>query len=222
MTTQKSRLPTGAKARATKVLATLEQLYPDAKTELNFSNPFELLVSTVLSAQATDVSVNAATPALFAAYPDALALSQATPEEVEPYIKKIGLYHAKAKNLVNLARLLLQRHNGEVPNSFEAVMALPGAGRKTANVVLSNAYGYPAIAVDTHVGRLARRLGLSNQTNPDKVEADLETFFPRDRWIFVHHALILHGRRVCMARKPLCSQCQMASFCPKIGVENAV
>ncbi|WP_414657527.1 endonuclease III [Deinococcus sp. VB343] len=214
------RLPAGAKARAPQVLATLEQLYPDARTELEFSTPFELLVATVLSAQATDVSVNAATPALFARYPDAHAMSAASAEDIEPYIRSIGLYRGKAKNLAALARLLVERHGGEVPNDFDAVVALPGAGRKTANVVLSNAYGYPAIAVDTHVGRLSRRLALSVQTNPDKVEADLQKLFPREKWVFLHHALILHGRRICHARKPQCPACAMAGFCPKVGVEH--
>ncbi|MBZ9713950.1 endonuclease III [Deinococcus multiflagellatus] len=210
--------PRGAGARAAQVLGALEALYPDARTELDFQTPFELLVATVLSAQATDVSVNAATPALFAAYPDAHTMSQAQPEDLEPLIRRIGLYRAKARNLAALARLLVERHGGEVPNDFNAVVALPGAGRKTANVVLSNAYGYPAIAVDTHVGRLSRRLGLSVQTNPDKVEADLQALFPRERWVFLHHALILHGRRVCTARKPDCPGCVMNTFCPKVGV----
>ncbi|OLV15957.1 endonuclease III [Deinococcus marmoris] len=214
------RLPRGAGARAPQVLLALEHLYPDARTELEFSTPFELLVATVLSAQATDVSVNAATPALFEQYPDAQAMSQASAEDIEPFIRRIGLYRGKARNLAALARLMIERHGGEVPNDFEDVVALPGAGRKTANVVLSNAYGYPAIAVDTHVGRLARRLGLSTQTNPDKVELDLQKLFPRERWIFLHHALILHGRRVCMARNPQCAVCEMAAFCPKVGVEG--
>ncbi|GAA5535136.1 endonuclease III [Deinococcus aluminii] len=213
-----SRLPHGAKARAPLVLSALETLYPDARTELAFGSPFELLVATVLSAQATDVSVNAATPALFARYPDAFAMSQASPEDIEPLIRTIGLYRGKARNLAALARLLVERHGGEVPNDFDAVVALPGAGRKTANVVLSNAYGYPAIAVDTHVGRLARRLGLSVQTNPDKVELDLQRLFPRERWVFLHHGLILHGRRICMARRPQCAACLMQTFCPKVGV----
>ncbi len=202
------------------MLASLQHLYPDARTELEFRTPFELLVATVLSAQATDVSVNAATPALFEQYPDAQAMSQASAEDIEPFIRRIGLYRGKARNLAALARLLIERHGGEVPNDFDAVVALPGAGRKTANVVLSNAYGYPAIAVDTHVGRLSRRLGLSVQTNPDKVELDLQTLFPRERWVFLHHALILHGRRVCMARNPQCHACEMAAFCPKVGVEG--
>ncbi|PNY82905.1 endonuclease III [Deinococcus koreensis] len=211
-------VPRGARSRAPRVLQTLEAHYPDARTELAFTTPFELLVATVLSAQATDVSVNAATPALFARYPDAQAMSAAQPEDIEPLIRSIGLYRGKARNLAALARLLLERHGGEVPNDFGAVVALPGAGRKTANVVLSNAFGYPAIAVDTHVGRLARRLGLSGQTNPDKVERDLQTLFPRERWVFLHHALILHGRRICTARAPACGACPMADFCPQVGV----
>ncbi len=211
-------LPRGAKARAVGLLPLLRETYPDARTELAFTNPFELLVATVLSAQATDVSVNAATPALFRAYPDARALGAATPEEVEPFIRRIGLYRAKAKNLVRLAQLLVERHAGDVPNDFDAVVALPGAGRKTANVVLSNAYGYPAIAVDTHVGRLARRLGLSAHLDPDKVERDLMRLFPQHSWIFLHHALILHGRRVCTARRPRCEDCVLALLCPRVGV----
>lgn len=214
-----SPLPAGAQGRAPLVLSVLEVLYPDARTELVFRTPFELLVATVLSAQATDVSVNAATPALFARYPDAHAMSEATPEDIEPLIRSIGLYRNKARSLAALARLLVERHGGEVPNSFDAVVALPGAGRKTANVVLSNAYGYPAIAVDTHVGRLARRLGLSVQTHPDRVEADLGRLFPEERWVFLHHALIFHGRRVCVARRPKCQACEMVSFCPQVGVE---
>ncbi len=202
------------------MLASLERLYPDARTELDFATPFELLVATVLSAQATDVSVNAATPALFAQYPDAHTMAQASAEDLEPFIRRIGLFRGKARNLAALARLLVERHGGEVPNDFDAVVALPGAGRKTANVVLSNAYGFPAIAVDTHVGRLSRRLGLSAQTNPDRVELDLRKLFPRGRWVFLHHALILHGRRVCMARNPQCRVCEMAPFCPKVGVET--
>ncbi|MFC4453095.1 endonuclease III [Deinococcus sonorensis] len=214
-------VPPALKRRALELLTLLEASYPDARTELEYTTPFELLVATVLSAQATDVSVNAATPALFARYPNAAALSQATPEEVEPFIRTIGLYRGKARHLVALSQLLLERHAGEVPNDFEAVVALPGAGRKTANVVLSNAYGYPAIAVDTHVGRLARRLGLSTNTNPDRVEQDLQRLFPQDRWVFLHHALILHGRRVCVARKPLCSRCTLAALCPKVDVVQA-
>ena len=213
------RVPAAVRQRAADILGELTALYPDARTELDYGNPFELLVATVLSAQATDKSVNAATPALFAVYPDAAALAAAPVEHVEALIKRIGLFRSKAKNLVALAGLLESRHGGQVPNDFAAVVALPGAGRKTANVVLSNAYGMPAIAVDTHVGRLARRLGLSAQTNPDKVELDLQRLFPSGQWVFLHHALILHGRRVCEARKPRCSVCTLAGLCPRLGME---
>lgn len=202
------------RARAARVLEALEATYPDAASELDFEDAYQLLVATILSAQATDVSVNAATPALFAAYPDAAALARATPEEVEPYVRTIGLYRSKAKNLVAAARLLVERHGGEVPAAFDALLQLPGVGRKTANVVASNAFGRPGIAVDTHVGRLARRLGFSRHADPDKVEKDLEALWPEDRWIFAHHALILHGRRVCTARAPDCPACPLAADCP--------
>lgn len=202
------------KERARLVLAELERLYPNAATELEYANPFELLIATILSAQATDKSVNAASPALFARYPDARALAQATPEEVEPYIRTIGLYRGKAKSIVKAARLLVERHSGEVPNDFAALLELPGVGRKTANVVLASAFGRAAIAVDTHVGRLARRLGFSRHEHPDEVEKDLEKLFPQDRWIFTHHALILHGRRVCTARNPNCAVCRLSPLCP--------
>lgn len=196
----------------------LRTLYPHARTELDFSNPFELLVATVLSAQATDISVNAATPALFAAFPSPEALGSATAEQVEPYIQRIGLYRNKAKNIVQLAQFLVLRHNSEVPNDFEALLALPGVGRKTANVVLSNAFGRPAIAVDTHVGRLARRMGFSLAQNPDHIEQDLQALFAAEHWIYLHHAMILHGRRVCSARKPQCTICTLSHLCPQIGV----
>lgn len=204
--------------RAPAILGALQGTYPGARTELEYRNPFELLVATVLSAQATDVSVNAAGPALFAAYPTARALAAATPEEVEPFIRSIGLYRGKARNLVGLAQRLVAEHGGEVPNDWAAVLALPGVGRKTANVVLSNAFGMPAIAVDTHVGRLSRRLALSAETNPDKVERDLQGLFPQGEWVFLHHALILHGRRVCTARAPRCGECPLLPLCPQVGV----
>ncbi len=200
--------------RALEILEKLEVLYPSATTELNHKNPFELLVATILAAQATDKGVNAATPKLFKHYPDAHTLASATPEQVEPYIKTIGLYRNKAKNIVKSAQQLVKEHNGEVPNDFEALTKLAGVGRKTANVVLANAYGRPAIAVDTHVGRLSRRLDFSKEKNPDKVESDLTKIFPKKTWIFLHHALILHGRRVCNAKKPLCEECTLKELCP--------
>lgn len=210
---------TDKRQRAEQVLQELERGYPNAATELDFGTPFELLVATILSAQATDVSVNAATPALFAAYPDASALSQATPEQVEPFIKTIGLFRNKAKNIVAAAQRIVARHDGDVPEDYEDLLALPGVGRKTANVVASNAFGRPAIAVDTHVGRLARRLKFTRHDDPNKVEKDLEVLFPQERWTFLHHSLILHGRRVCHARKPSCGDCNLATHCPSCDAD---
>lgn len=206
------------KVRIQAILAELRKSYPDAKTELSHRNPFELLVSTILSAQATDKSVNAASPALFARYPDAPTMAQATPEELEPYIRSIGLYRNKAKNCVATARALSERFGGRVPEDFDAILSLPGVGRKTAAVVLANAFGRPAIAVDTHVGRLSRRLGLSQATNPDRVQRDLEATFPQESWIFLHNALIFHGRRVCLARAPACEVCTLSPLCPSSRV----
>ena len=204
--------------RAEAVLGRLSDAYPDAATELDYRTPFHLLIATILSAQATDVSVNAATPELFAAYPTPEDLAIADPADVEPFIQSIGLYRTKAKRIVGTARRIVDEHGGVLPEDFDALLALPGVGRKTANVVLANAFGRPAIAVDTHVGRLARRLAFSRHDDPDKVEADLEELFPRDRWIFVHHALILHGRRVCHARKPACASCVVSDLCPSSRV----
>ncbi|RDI96397.1 endonuclease III [Meiothermus sp. QL-1] len=203
--------------RAGRVLAVLEQLYPQAATELVHRNPFELLVATVLSAQATDAAVNKATPALFQRFPDAFALAQATPEAVEPYIRHIGLYRAKAKNLVALARRLVEQHGGQVPSDKAQLQALPGVGWKTATVVLGAAFGVPGIAVDTHITRLARRLGLSEAKTPERIGAELERLFPREKWVFVHHALILFGRYHCTARKPKCGGCPLYTDCLSKG-----
>ncbi len=200
--------------RAAHILDELRALYPEAKTELSHRSPFELLISTILSAQATDKSVNAATPALFERYPDAKAMARAEPEDLIPYIKTIGLYKNKAKNCVGTAKKLVEDSGGEVPQDFDDVMSLPGVGRKTASVVLANAFGRPAVAVDTHVGRLARRLGFTKETNPDKVQDALENLFPKESWIFLHNALIFHGRRVCHARNPDCEACTLSPHCP--------
>ena len=204
--------------RAEVVLEELRARYPEAKTELSHRSPFELLISTILSAQATDKSVNAATPALFGRYPDARAMAQAEPEDLVPYIKTIGLYKNKAKNCVGTAKKLAEDFGGEVPDDFGDIMSLPGVGRKTASVVLANAFGRPAVAVDTHVGRLARRLGFTKETNPDKVQDALEDLFPEESWIFLHNALIFHGRRVCHARKPDCEACTLSPRCPSSEV----
>ena len=200
--------------RAEVVLQELRALYPEAKTELSHRSPFELLISTILSAQATDKSVNAATPALFERYPDARAMAHAEPEDLIPYIKTIGLYKNKAKNCAGTAKKLVEDFGGEVPDDFDDVMSLPGVGKKTASVVLANAFGRPAVAVDTHVGRLARRLGFTKETNPDKVQDALEDLFPKESWIFLHNALIFHGRRVCHARNPACETCTLSPRCP--------
>ncbi len=200
--------------RAGRILEKLERAYPDARTELIHEDPFQLLVATVLSAQATDRSVNEATPALFARFPAPEALAAARPEEVEPFIRRIGLFRTKARNLVAMARRIVEDHAGAVPRDRAALMQLPGVGWKTATVVLAAAFGVPGIAVDTHVARLARRLCLSRARTPEKIGSDLESLFPRDKWIFVHHALILHGRYVCTARRPKCDACVLADDCP--------
>jgi endonuclease III len=206
------------RARAAAVLEGLRTLYPDARTELRFGTPFQLVIATLLSAQATDVSVNAATPALFERYATPQAMAAATPEEVEPFIRTIGLFRTKAKNAVAAARRITEVYGGEVPHTMEELLTLPGVGRKTANVVLANAFGVPAIAVDTHVGRLSRRLGFSKHEDPDEVERDLMRLFPSEQWVFLHHALILHGRRVCVARAPRCAECAVRALCPSSRV----
>ena len=195
------------------ILAELARLYPDAKPALHFANPYELLVAVILSAQCTDVKVNMVTPALFAAYPDAQALSQAEPEQVEPYIRTCGLYHNKAKNLVSMAKVLVREHGGEVPADHAALEALPGVGRKTANVVMSCAFGEDAIAVDTHVFRVSNRLGLADAGDVLKTEQQLMQSIPKAQWSRAHHWLIFHGRRVCAARKPACEVCTLCAWC---------
>lgn len=205
---------TARRERAALVLERLRELYGAARTELDYRTPFELLIAVILSAQATDVSVNKASPALFSRYPTPQELAAAEPEEVMPLINSIGLYRNKARNIVATARALCERHQGQLPQTREELMQLPGVGRKTANVVVGVLYGTPAIAVDTHVGRLARRLAFSRHDNPDKVEQDLEKTFPPSQWVFAHHALILHGRRVCTARRPACGACAIREWCP--------
>ena len=195
------------------ILAELERLYPDAKTALHFANPYQLLVAVILSAQCTDVKVNLVTPALFAAYPDAAALAGAEPEQVEPYIRTCGLYHNKAKNLVLTARALVERYGGEVPADHDALESLPGVGLKTANVVMSCAFGEDAIAVDTHVFRVSNRLGLADAGDVLKTEQQLMENIPKDQWSRAHHWLIFHGRRVCAARKPACETCTLHAWC---------
>lgn len=206
------------RSRAVRILEGLKKQWPDAKCELDFQDPWQLLVAVVLSAQSTDVGVNKVTPALFAKFPTPRAMSDASAEDVEPFIRTLGLYRNKAKALVVTARALVEKHGGAVPSRREDLEALAGVGRKTANVVLSNAFGEPALAVDTHVGRVARRLKLTAHEDPDKVEQDLCALWPRDSWIAAHHATIIHGRRICHARKPECGLCPLAPDCPSSEV----
>ena len=195
------------------ILTELERLYPDAKPALHFRNPYELLVAVILSAQCTDVKVNAVTPALFEAYPDAYALAAADPLEVEGYIRTCGLYHNKAKNLVATGKALTELYGGQVPADHEKLTQLPGVGRKTANVVMSCAFGADAIAVDTHVFRVSNRLGLADASDVLKTEKQLMQNIPRDKWSLAHHWIIFHGRRVCAARKPNCEACTLRAWC---------
>lgn len=202
------------KPTAGEVLERLRRLYPNATCELVHRTPFELLIATILSAQTTDKGVNLATPALFRRFPNAAALAEAGPEEVEPLISTIGLFRNKTKMIIGAARELVARHQGEVPPDREALEKLPGVGRKTASVVLSTAFGLPALAVDTHVQRLAGRLGLSEAEDPRRIEEDLTRGLPPADWGFMSHALIWHGRRVCSARAPACQDCTLSDICP--------
>ncbi|MFN3412518.1 MAG: endonuclease III [Thermoanaerobaculum sp.] len=199
--------------------ALLDEAYPEARCELSHRNAYELLVATILSAQCTDARVNQVTPAFFARFPNAQALAHANQEEVEELIKSTGFYRNKAKALLGMAKALVERHCGEVPRDMEAMVNLPGVGRKTANVVLGTAYGLATgIVVDTHVARVSQRLGLTTAQDPEKIEQDLMALFPKDQWVALSHRLILHGRYVCKARKPACSSCRLAEVCPRVGV----
>jgi len=201
------------KERYQNVLKILSEQYPEAQTELNYENPFQLLVAVILSAQCTDKRVNLVTPALFEAFPDASSLSQQSPETVFEYIKSISYPNNKAKNLVNMAKMLVEKHNGNVPDTFDEIVALPGAGRKTANVVLSVLYNQPTMAVDTHVFRVSNRIGLVKAKNVLKAEEQLVKRIPEEDIPKAHHWLILHGRYVCTARKPKCEQCVITQYC---------
>ncbi len=203
--------------RARKIDRALAQTYPDARSELDFDDPFQLLVVTVLSAQTTDRRVNAVRPALFAAYPDARALAGADREVVERIIQPTGFFRAKTESLLKLSSALVERHGGEVPPRLEDLVQLPGVGRKTANVVLGNAFGIPGITVDTHFGRLSRRFGWTEETDAVKVEHEVGALFPKRDWTMLSHHLIWHGRRVCHARTPACGACTVSRWCPSYG-----
>jgi endonuclease-3 len=202
------------RARARKILRALERAYPDAKIALNFTSPFELLVATILSAQCTDERVNMVTPGLFGRYPTARHLAGADPGRLEDEIRSTGFFRAKARALLGMARAVLERHGGEVPRSREALTALPGVGLKTANVVIGNAFGGNALAVDTHVFRVSQRLGLARSADPDEIHEQLVAVLPRERLTQATHLLIVHGRRTCTARKPACPVCPVRTICP--------
>ncbi|HWY86482.1 MAG TPA: endonuclease III [Gemmataceae bacterium] len=210
------------KPRVRRILNILAKLYPDAHCALNHDNPLQLLVATILSAQCTDVRVNLVTPALFASYPDAAAFAEADIVALEKAIQSTGFFRNKARNIKACCRLLVDQHGGQVPATMEELVPLPGVGRKTANVILGNAFAIPGITVDTHVGRLSRRLGLTMAEDPVKVERDLMALVPKKDWTLFSHRLIFHGRQVCFARKPNCQGCALAKVCPKIGVKEEI
>ena len=205
------------KRRARRINRALAELYPYAHAELDFRSPFELLVATVLSAQTTDVVVNQITPLLFARYPDARSMAEADPADLEVILKPTGFFRAKARNVMALCNRLVDEYDGVVPPRLQDLVTLPGVGRKTANVVLGNAFGIPGITVDTHFGRLSRRFGWTESDDPVRVEADVaELFEPRD-WTMLSHRVVFHGRRVCHSRKPACGACAVATWCPSYG-----
>jgi endonuclease III len=208
---------TGLVRRARRIDRTLAETYPDARIELDFDDPFQLLVVTVLSAQTTDRRVNAVRPTLFAAYPDAGAMAAAPREHLEQIIGPLGFFRAKTDALLKLSAALVERYDGQVPPRLVDLVTLPGVGRKTANVVLGNAFGVPGITVDTHVGRLARRFRWTDETDPVKVEHALGALFEKRDWVMLCHHLIWHGRRMCHAKKPACGVCPVARLCPSYG-----
>jgi endonuclease-3 len=203
--------------RARRINRELALLYPDVYTELNFATPLQLLVATILSAQTTDKRVNMVTPTLFARYPTAADYAGAEREELEKIIQSTGFYHAKTNSLMGLGQALCERYGGEVPGRLKELVTLPGVGRKTANVVLGNAFGVPGITVDTHFGRLTRRFGWTTETDPVKVEAVVATLIPRKDWTDLSQRMIWHGRRVCHSRRPACGACGLARLCPSYG-----
>jgi endonuclease III len=204
--------------RARRINRELALMYPDAHTELNFTTPLELLVATILSAQSTDKRINMVTPVLFARYHTAADYAAANREDVEKIIQSTGFFRAKTTAIISVGQALCERFGGEVPNRLKDLVTLPGVGRKTANVVLGNAFGIPGITVDTHFARLAGRFGWTIQTDPDKIESEVGALFPRSEWTMLSHRLIWHGRRVCHARRPACGACEVARWCPSYGI----
>ena len=207
------------KIRALEILARLKREYPDAHCELDFDTPLQLLIATILSAQCTDKRVNMVTPDLFKTFPDAESLAAADQDKLEKMIQSTGFFRNKTKSLLGMSNALVERHKGQVPSTMEELVTLPGVGRKTANVVLGNAFNKNiGVVVDTHVGRLSIRLALTKETDPVKVEQDLMKLVPQDDWTLISHLLIFHGRRVCVARLPRCETCVLADVCPSSRV----
>jgi endonuclease III len=209
--------PLARTRRARRIDKILAETYPDAHCELDFTTPLELAVATILSAQSTDAGVNKVTPALFAKYPTAADYAAADRAELEEMIHSTGFFRAKTNSLIGLGQALVERYDGEVPPRLRDLVTLPGIGRKTANVILGNAFGIPGITVDTHFGRLARRFGWTTQDDPVKVEHEVGALFPKRDWTMLSHRLIFHGRRMCHARKPACGVCPVARLCPAYG-----
>jgi endonuclease III len=214
---RKSETRLGLVRRARQINRILAETYPDAHCELDFRNPFQLLIATVLSAQTTDVRVNLTTPELFAKYPTPEDLAAADPEHLEAILKPTGFFRAKTKSVLGLSAAIRDSFGGEVPRRLDDLVTLPGVGRKTANVVLGNAFGIPGITVDTHFARLSRRFGWTSQDDPVKIEQEVGGLFPKPEWTMLSHRLIWHGRRVCHARKPACGACPVAALCPSYG-----
>jgi len=216
---RRARSATPLPERAREIYVRLVEHYPDAHCALDFKSPFQLLVATILSAQCTDKRVNMVTPALFRRYRTPAALAAAKPEELEEIIKSTGFFRNKTKSLLGMSNAVAERHGGKIPDTMDELVKLPGVGRKTANVVLGNAYDKnEGVVVDTHVGRVSKRLGLTRQTDPVKVEQDLMKLFPSDRWTMLSHLLIEHGRRICEARRPKCESCFLSDICPSSTV----
>jgi endonuclease III len=218
--TKKKPKPSDLKEQARRVVRELAKLYPDARCSLDHRGPLQLLIATILSAQCTDERVNMVTPALFAKYPDAKAFAEADLDELQTMIQSTGFFRNKAKSIIGCCKAIVGQHGGQVPGTLEELVALGGVGRKTANVVLGNAFGVPGLVVDTHVLRLSRRMGLTKQKTPEKVEQELMQIIPEQEWVAFGHRMIYHGRRVCKALKPNCEGCSLNPFCPKIGVEE--
>jgi endonuclease III len=216
----KTRKADPIRLRARKIVQLLARQYPAARCALDYETPLQLLIATILSAQCTDVRVNLVTPALFARYPDAAAFAAADPRELETAIQSTGFFRNKARNIIACCKVLVDKYDGRVPATMEELTHLPGVGRKTANVILGNAFDVPGITVDTHVTRLSQRMGLTKHTDAEKIERDLMEIVARKDWTMFSHRMIFHGRQVCQARKPNCPGCILNKVCPRIGVED--